>query len=502
MTATGIEIRTRALERYPALGVQPFPLGKTDGVGTTSYLNDGIRQKMSTLSPAAGGDAYLRATQAASGTASGSAATTLTDATAPFVASGLIGAVVQAATAAGVLTYMVITSNTTSVLTGASWNNGTPSSTSAYVVSFGYVGKLTRRDPANGYLYVSPVFPAVTGAGVAYELWGMGIAPDDADRARDRALEERCSNWRPMPLSVLPDVTAWSTSAYSSTAGGETDAAATVQTMDFPHEYFQQSMLVTNSGADGYEASPSYYVQDGDRYRVVGWVSTRAQTASVRARDITNTADITISETATFTLRGWLYFELTFTVPTGCQEVQLWLGGASASCIAEWAGVGLLPVGAEVFTLPARVRSKNDVGCVYARTGPTGTNQGSAATPELVEIGCDREFSAARVKLTFPGGLPDCGVFWDERHYYTALQTAYMTATDRVTGDTASTDCPIEYVTAAMVCELLEGRAQTEELQAVLLRATMDLAAWDEQLGPEPKQPEVTTRPSPYLSRV
>lgn len=500
MTVTGAQINARILERHPALGLAPFPLGKTDGTGTVARLTDTIREKMATIP--AGGDAFLYAGIAATGTATGSAATTLTDSSAPFVASGLVGAVVRALTSAGAATFMVITSNTTSVLTGSAWTNGTPSTTSAYTVSFGYVGKLTHRDVDNGYLYVSPDFPAVTGAGVAYELWGMGITPDDVCRARDRALKGRCSNWRPMPLSVLPDITSWSTSAYSSTAGGETDSDATVQTMDFPHEYFEQSMLVTNSGAAGYESSPSYYVQDGDQYRVVGWVSVRAQTASMRVRDITNGADISLSNTSTFTLRGWQYFDLTLTTPADCGEIQIWPGGASASCIAEWAGVGLAPVGAEVFTLPARVRSKNDVGLVYARTGPVSTSQASASTPELVEIACTREFSAARVRLTFPGGIPPYGIFWEERHYYAALQSDYYTATDRVTGDTASTDCPLEYIVAATVCELLEGRTQTKEFGDVLGLATQDLNAWDSTLGPEPVFPQVTTRGSPFLSRL
>lgn len=494
-------------ERHGALGA----LGKTDGTGTTAYLNDAIRQKMVTLSPTAYGDAYLRATVAASGTATGSGATSLTDSTAPFVASGLIGAVAQAATSLGVLTYMVITSNTTSVLTGSGgWNNGTPSTTSAYVVSFGYAGKLLRIDPQQGYLYVSPVFPAATGAGVGYEISQMGIKPDDHDRARDRALTDRCTRgWQEQVLTVLPEAQEWRIAAYSGALGGTSDATAAAQTMAFPTEYFQQSMLVTNSGSLGYVSSPSYYVQPNDQYRVTGWVSTRAQTSSVRVRRVTSTAaDITPDGGAlTFTLRGWQYFDFTFTVPSGCSEVQLWAGGASASCIAEFAGIALIPVAAQSFTLPARVRNVNDVACVYARTGDavrsTSSNaMQSANKPGLEEIVALRKRAGAGVRLEFPAPLPPFGIVWEERHYYTALQSAYMTATDRVTGDTTPTDCPLEYVVAGTVCELLEGRVRTAEGDEALLRATMDLGSWDDQFSPVFKTPAEITRGAPVLRRL
>ena len=120
------------------------------------------------------------------------------------------------------------------------------------------------------------------------------------------------------PLSKIIEVADWSVAAYASSAGGETDAAASVVTLAFPEELFTSSLLVTNSAANGYDASPSIYVQPTQQFRLWGRVSVRAQTASVRVRDITNGADITLSGTSTFTLRGWQWFELTLTVPTGC----------------------------------------------------------------------------------------------------------------------------------------------------------------------------------------
>jgi hypothetical protein len=115
-----------------------------------------------------------------------------------------------------------------------------------------------------------------------------------------------------------------------------------------------------------------------------------------------------------------------------------------------------------------------------------------------VELGCRRERAAARVRITVPE--TSYGVFWEERHFYDALQTDYWTNVHRVTGDTASTDCPLEYVAAATVCELLEGRPG--EWGAILDRATKDLALWDAQVGPAVRTPTETYRSTPYLARA
>lgn len=74
--------------------------------------------------------------------ATASSSTTLTDSGAAFAGSnGLAGSLVIAAVSATAVTAGIITSNTGTVLTVASWSNGTPSATGGYVVLSQPVGQ-------------------------------------------------------------------------------------------------------------------------------------------------------------------------------------------------------------------------------------------------------------------------------------------------------------------------------------------------------------------------
>jgi hypothetical protein len=98
---------------------------------------------------------------------------------------------------------------------------------------------------------------------------------------------------------------------------------------------------------------------------------------------------------------------------------------------------------------------------------------------------------------------------YDERVFYTALQTSYQTSSQRSTGDAVTTDCPIDYATAAMVKLLaeqnlgadlvimrqvygqIEGDQQVSDDEAFWLKtlqlAESRLARAEKLYGPEPK---------------
>lgn len=353
----------------------------------------------------------------------------------------------------------------------------------------GFTGRVTHVDTTTGDINFDPACGAAIVSGTTYELWYHGIRPDHVDEARDLALTTRNSPWRVKPLSVLPEVAEWSTAAYSSSSGGETNSAATVVTLDYPSEWFQSSLLVTNSGADGYDASRSVYVQPTHRYTLFGRVSVRAQTASIRVRDITNGADITLTGDSTFTLRGWQWFKVELTVPTGCGELQVWLGGTSASCIGEWAGVGLLRLGTREVSIDSRVLSAHDVAHFYAFEVP------SEATGDVLRypIGANRQTAGDGVLAILDEAITG-PVYYGERHRYTALQSDYMSLTDRTTGDDAETDCNVDYAAWATIVELLEPMKRTAELDRVLVVATKNLRAWDRRVGADPLViPQYTT---------
>lgn len=479
MTTTGLAIRQRLLrETRGALGL----LGKTTAdAGGTDRLRDALRWNISTRGVDEVAGAFLRVTQAFAGTATATSSTSLTDATAPFPGSNeLTGALVAAYTAAGAVTVLTITSDTSTVLTGAGgWSNGTPAADSSYLVLYEHVAQVVRVDPDVGDLYFDPpVTPAVV-SGTAYELWFKGIWPDMPDEARDAALRGRCSPWRTRALSVFPEVADWSTAAYASSAGGVTNAAAEPLTLAFPERIFDRALLVTNSGANGYCASPSAYVQPTQSVVVFGRVAARAQTASVRLRDISNGADITLSGTSSFTLRGQQWFVCSGLVPSGCGEIQLWLGGASASCVGEWSGVGCIIQNRTEYPLVDAVLSRDDVGPVYEYLLPTGVTGTKQRQPVA---GVRREQAGDGVTLLFDAP-PVRPVYFRVAHRYAALQADYMTAVQRATGDAAVTDCDVDYAAWAAAVELLELGGQDDRTLKLALK---NLNAIDARLGADP----------------
>ena len=434
---------------------------------------------------------YVRLGVRHTGTATAVDATTMTDTGASFDTGGLVGAIVRMGSS-----YATITSHTGTVLTfTGGWTGGTPA-LAAYVVDYAHVAKIDYIDSANGDIQIDPVTTDEVVANTPYEIWYLW--PDDVDTARDKALTTRCAPWRVKPLSKVFEVADWSQAAWAAGVGGESNAAATVVTLDFPEEFAEESLLITNSGADGYCASPSFYVQPEQKYRVWGKVSVRAQTASIRVRDITNGADITLSfvtEDTTFTLRGWQWFELTFTVPSGCEEIQLWPGGASASCIAEWAMVGVIPRHETMFSHESRVLSEHDLGHYYAFSLPSAPT--SAVTWQKIND-VNRRPAGDGVMAVFDSP-PDFPVFYSERHRYAALQSDYMTKADRTEGDMTSTDCNDDYLCWATIVELFEPRAATLTAteQAVYRDAVKRLNAWDRRVGADPLIiPEHTTQGS------
>lgn len=447
----------------------------------TDRLRDATRYDMDTRATSDEAESYIRIGVAASGTATAVTATTLTDTTlSQFgAASELIGAIVRMGGS-----YATVTSHSATVLTfTAGWTGGTPA-VGAYIVDYAQVSKVRYIDPANGDINFDPVSTAAILSGTKYELWR--VWPDDVDVARDKALTGRCAPWRVKVLSILPPVEEWSTSAYDVVLGGETDSAGAVTDLTFPDTMFFRGMLITNSGANGYLASRSFYVQPDQKYRIFGRVSARAQTPSVRVRRITATAaDITLDETATYTLRGNKWFEVAFTIPAGCGEVQIWLGGASASCIALWSGVGILPAHETVLTHESRVLGEHDVAHYYAFSLPSEATGPVHWTPIR---GVQRMAAGAGVMAVFdspPGISP---VYYSERHRYAALQSDYMTKADRTEGDQTDTDCNDDYLCWATLVELLEPRAATlnDAEQGVYRDAVKNLKAWDRRVGADP----------------
>lgn len=361
-----------------------------------------------------------------------------------------------------------------------------------------YIGKVEWLDPATGDLFTSPNTAAVVNSGKRYEVWMHGIWPDDVDRAIDRALTEKCTLWRMKPVTMVTDI---------ELIGANQNASVAVQTLGFPTEYFSQSMLVTNTAANGSGQTSSLYVQPGQTLRIFGFVSARTGTAKVRLRDITNGADINIPSN-TFTLRGWRFFLFEVAVPAGCQEVQFWPGGVANGDVTEWAGCGLIASGATQFILPARVRNEHEVGQVFA-LGPSPTT-GLDLLRRVPLDGISRERAGGAVRLWGDGlSAPGFGLYYEELSHYAPFVTingitgltqtgSYFSAVGRQAADNVGTDCDIRYLEAASVVELLKS-SDDQDLKRVYEVALSDLAALELRHGATPRVVQEHTRP--YMMR-
>lgn len=334
----------------------------------------------------------------------------------------------------------------------------------------GHVAKVDYLDPSTGTLNFDPPAPGAVASGVEYEVCMFGIRPDHMDAARDRALRDRCNIGRPKPLSVVSDCQTWTNQVGSTTLAE--------QTLDYPYEWFDRSLLVSAADLNEGVESESYYVQPQQRLHLFGFASVRAQGLVPKLRQVNGGgADLTLEgpSSPTLTLRGWQTFSYRAQVPAGCEEVRARFLSDGASGQFELAGVGLLTEHGSRFVLPARVKALEEIGEVLR------CKFSDQITPDevlpLPVSGVKRRQTGTGVLLEFgdaPGVYP---TYYEEKHRYAALQTDYLTASDRTTGDAASTDCELQLVEAATVVELLENMREHPVLNRIYLAAVKDLDA-------------------------
>lgn len=325
----------------------------------------------------------------------------------------------------------------------------------------GDISRIDQVDPSTGTIWVSPSFSAVPTTATTYEIYRPDLEPDDIDRARDKGLEYLCSRWQSLPVSLVTNADYLVNVTDGWTASNTTLARAGGT---FPTELWPATMTATNSGATGGARSASIYaIRAEDYFYLYVPVSVRSGTAQVIVRDVTNGADITLNGTSSETRRGWSAFEVTGQVPASCDEIQVWLQGDESDAIVEWGPVFFTPQEWRRMQLPERVDTKEKVGRVYRMTNvAAATGQGywsEDAREELSGVAKVQVNDTVHLQLHRNTVALELPHLYDERVFYTALQTDYQTVADRATaGDAATTDCPLDYAVAATVKVLCEQK--------------------------------------------
>ncbi len=352
-------------------------------------------------------------------------------------------------------------------------------------------------DSDAGDIYVDPVFTGAPTNAVTYEIWRAGINPDELDRLRDEALTTLCSQWFKVPISIVTNAGYLEETSDVPDGWTATTTVLTQEDAAFPDGRFPFTMLVTNSSANGRAASTSIYaMRAGDKFYLYVPVSVRVGTAELKVRDVTNSADITLSGTTTETRRGWSGFEVTGQIPSSCDEIQVWLGCQGASDVAEYGPVFMMPQGTRQMPIRAQVNTEDDVGPVYAiTTYPVASGQGNWGQSDRQEQKNIRKiFNNGIGYFQWSGEtiMSQRPHYYEERKFYTALSATYLTVAGRAAGDAAQTTCPLDYAAAA-TCKLVAEHyalmypSELPFWQTVLVVATERLNKYERKYGPDPK---------------
>ena len=352
-------------------------------------------------------------------------------------------------------------------------------------------------DSDAGDVYVDPVFSSAPTSAVTYEIWRAGINPDDLDRLRDEALTTLCSQWLKVPVSIVTNAGYLEQTSDQPDDWAETNCAMTQEDAAFPDGRFPFTALVTLSSANGRATSASIYaLRAGDKFYLYVPVSVRVGTAVIKVRDVTNSVDITLNGTTTETRRGWSGFEVTGQIPATCDEIQVWLAGTGASDVIEYGPVFMQPQGTRQMPIRDQVNTDDDVGPVYTITRyPVATGQGNWGQSDRQEQKNIRKIfnnGIGYLQWSDETMMAEVPHYYEERKFYAALSTTYLTVAGRAAGDAATSTCPLDYAaagTAKLVAEhyALMYPSELPFWQTVLVVASERLNKYERKYGPDAK---------------
>ena len=180
----------------------------------------------------------------------------------------------------------------------------------------------------------------------AYEVH-VFMAPGDFNSCINRALQRRFY-WDYAWLSLIDDADMEASGVTDWTATNTTLTKATTAGVV---SHGAQVLRAVNSAANGRAASITLPCTPGEVYFLDAWCMPNGDyTATLIAYDVTNSANIkTVSYAGREPKRLWL----SFTVPTGCERMAVWLRGDDAAADIYWDNVLLYANRRRQYWLPS-----------------------------------------------------------------------------------------------------------------------------------------------------
>ena len=219
-----------------------------------------------------------------------------------------------------------------------------PDMISSYVASTGVM------QPANTTWSADP------GTVVPFDIFGRGVSLWDVRLAVNQALSELKDD-STIPFSKItdgdmrnPGTSDWTTSG-SPTVSKVTNSNAT---------HGPQSLRVLATVANDYVQSNTIIADPawGKQRTVLARVRADVGTATLRAYDVTNSAEI---ESETVDVRGWRYVAFPFTLPATCEAYAYQLESDTSTSDVYWSSVNEIASGAVEVDLPSYVERPGEV---------------------------------------------------------------------------------------------------------------------------------------------
>ena len=223
----------------------------------------------------------------------------------------------------------------------------------------GEIRRVTAYDPAGGSVTVNRAFPSAVDGTSQYELLRL-LSPDQVHQAIDDTLA-RCWYRTMAVVTLVPDG-----DMEDPTTGSWTPSGATLAKVAANQDPLAgtQALEVTNTGAHGYAASQRVATLEGQRYVLEASVAPGGATAELALRDATFGATLA---SASATGVAWRPLQVACSIPSGCDELEVRLGGAEADAVTTWDNAILIQPGRRQFPLPAWVTRRQQIVEVWER---------------------------------------------------------------------------------------------------------------------------------------
>lgn len=212
---------------------------------------------------------------------------------------------------------------------------------------------------STGVLTPSVTWTADPGTVLAYDIFFQGVSYFDALMAVNQALREIRQRSK-FILSLLPD----GDMALGGISNWTASASATVSKVTNTNAIRgPRSLRVLAGAANQYAQSGTLLVDPTNQPSWFAQALVRAQvgTATLLPYDVTNSANITVSGTQTWTAQGWGIISINFTLPATCESLAFRLESTANNDDTYWQYVAPYPNGARQLSLPSWVERSTQI---------------------------------------------------------------------------------------------------------------------------------------------